>query len=175
MHASVGERASAGRTGRSFDVVLLLGPLYHLVTAEDRLPRSARRRVSPGPAPPIAAAAIGRYARLLDFGAHAGLDETTEPTRRARRSQTGRHDPRLGFTTAYLHRPEELHAEFVAAGLADVDGLRRGRARGPALDAHGIDRIDEFLPAARALRADRGARPGADRRERAPARPATTP
>ena len=117
----------------------------------------------------VAAAAIGRYAGLLDFGAHAGLDETTEPLVRAT-LETGRHDPRLGFTTAYLHRPEELRAELVAAGLADVEVYGVEGPAGPALDAHGIDRIDEFLRVGGALRADRRARPGAARGERPPAR-----
>jgi len=147
VHATVGEARSLDAADASFDVVLLLGPLYHLVEAEDRLLalREAVRVARPGAV--VAAAAIGRYAGLLDFGAHAGLDETTEPLVRAT-LRTGRHDPRLGFTTAYLHRPDELRAELVAAGLRDVTVYGVEGPAGPALDAHGIDRIDEFLPSA---------------------------
>jgi len=147
VHASVGEARSLAAPDASFDVVLLLGPLYHLVAAEDRMLalREAVRVARPGAV--IAAAAISRYASLLDFGAHAGLDETTEPLVRAT-LETGHHDPSLGFTTAYLHRPDELRAEFVAAGLSNVTVYGVEGPAGPALDAHGIDRIDEFLPSA---------------------------
>jgi ubiquinone/menaquinone biosynthesis C-methylase UbiE len=131
----------------AFDVVLLLGPLYHLVEAEDRLRalREAVRVARSGAV--VAAAAIGRYASLLDLGAHAGLDEATEPLVRATLAN-GRHDPALGFTTAYLHRPEELREELIAAGLRGVEVLGVEGPSGPALDAHGIDRIDEFLESA---------------------------
>jgi len=147
VSASVGDARALDAPDDSFDVVLLLGPLYHLVEASDRAAalREAARVARPGAL--VAAAAIGRYAGLLDLGAHAGLDETTEPIAREILA-TGRHDPRLGFTTAYLHRPEELHAELVAAGLTDVEVYGVEGPAGPALDAHGIDRIDEFLPAA---------------------------
>jgi SAM-dependent methyltransferase len=147
LDAQVGDARALEAADGTFDVVLLLGPLYHLLDASDRLAalREAARVGRAGAV--VAAAAIGRYAGLLDFGAHAGLDEATEPLVRAT-LETGRHDPRLGFTTAYLHRPEELRDELVTAGLRDVEVLGVEGPAGPALDAHGIDRIDEFLPAA---------------------------
>src|SRR3954447_785045 len=147
LDAVLGDARALKAADDAFDVVLVLGPLYHLTDAADRLSalREAVRVARPGAI--VAAAAIGRYAGLLDFGAHAGLDEATEPLVRAT-LQTGRHDPRLGFTTAYLHRPEELHEELVTAGLRDVEVLGIEGPAGPALDAHGIERIDEFLPAA---------------------------
>jgi ubiquinone/menaquinone biosynthesis C-methylase UbiE len=147
VDAIVGDARALALDDDQFDAVLLLGPLYHLVEPSDRLAalREAARVARRGAA--VAAAAIGRYAGLLDFGAHAGLDQETEPLVRAT-LDTGRHDPRLGFTTAYLHRPEELHAELVTAGLRDVEVFGVEGPAGPALDAHGIERIDEFLPAA---------------------------
>jgi SAM-dependent methyltransferase len=147
VEAVVGDARALSLKDADFDVVLLLGPLYHLTEASDRLAalREAIRVARPGA--PVAAAAIGRYAGLLDFGAHGGLDEVTEP--RVRRTlATGRHDPQLGFTTAYLHRPEELRAELLAAGLHDIEVFGVEGPAGPALDAHGIDRVDEFLPSA---------------------------
>src|SRR4051812_1316362 len=147
VQAMVGDARALALDSADFDVVLLLGPLYHLVEASDRLAalREAVRVARPGAA--VAAAAIGRYAGLLDFGAHAGLDGETEPLVR-RTLETGRHDQRLGFTTAYLHRPEDLHAELVAACLRAVEVYGVEGPAGPALDAHGIERVDEFLPAA---------------------------
>jgi 2-polyprenyl-3-methyl-5-hydroxy-6-metoxy-1,4-benzoquinol methylase len=147
VRASVGDARALGAADDSFDVVLLLGPLYHLVEAADRAAalREAVRVARPGAV--VAAAAISRHASLLDLGAHARLDATTEPYVRATLA-TGVHDPALGFTTAYLHRPEELHAELVAAGLRDVAVYGVEGPSGPALDAHGIERIDEFLESA---------------------------
>jgi SAM-dependent methyltransferase len=145
--AAVGDARALEFADRSFDAVLLLGPLYHLVERAERLralveaPRVAR------PGAVVAAAAISRHAGLLDFGAHGGLDATTVPLVQDVLS-TGRHDPRLGFTTAYVHRPEELVEELVDAGLANVEVLGVEGPAGPALDAHGIERIDEFLPSA---------------------------
>ena len=147
VRAIVGDARTLECDTDAFDAVLLLGPLYHLPETLDRAAAltEARRVLRPGA--PIAAAAIGRYAGLLDLGAHAGLDVATE-LRVLATLETGRHDPRLGFTIAYLHRPEELHAELEAAGFRDVEVFGVEGPSGPALDAHGIDRIDEFLPAA---------------------------
>ena len=147
VEAVVGDARALDAGDDAFDVVLLLGPLYHLTDASDRLSalREAVRVARAGAV--VAAAAIGRYAGLLDFGAHAGLDEATERLVRMT-LETGRHDPRLGFTAAYLHRPEELREELMAAGLHDVEVLGVEGPAGPALDAYGIARIDEFLPAA---------------------------
>jgi 2-polyprenyl-3-methyl-5-hydroxy-6-metoxy-1,4-benzoquinol methylase len=166
--ARVGDARSLEAADGSFDVVLLLGPLYHLIEPPDRALalREAVRVARPGAV--VAAAAIGRYAGLLDFGAHAGLDEATEPLVRAT-LETGRHDPRLGFTTAYLHRPEELHAELVAAASptsrSTASKAPRARRWTPTASTASTS------PArGAALRPDRRARPGAARRQRPPAR-----
>jgi ubiquinone/menaquinone biosynthesis C-methylase UbiE len=129
----------------SADAVLVLGPLYHLVDPGDRaLALREAARVSRGL---VVAAAISRYAGLLDLGAHGLLDAAALP--RVRRAiETGVHDPALGFTVAYFHLPEELEAELQAAGLRDVAVYGVEGPSGPALDAHGMERLDEFLPAA---------------------------
>jgi 2-polyprenyl-3-methyl-5-hydroxy-6-metoxy-1,4-benzoquinol methylase len=147
VHASVGDARALDAADGSFDAVLLLGPLYHLVEAADRAQalREAARVARPGAV--VAAAAIGRYAQLLDLGAHAGLGDASEPLVRETLG-SGVHNPELGFTTAYLHRPEELHGELATAGLRDVEIYGVEGPSGPALDAHGIDRIDEFLESA---------------------------
>jgi SAM-dependent methyltransferase len=147
VDAAVGDARSLAFADGSFDAVLLLGPLYHLVEPAERLRAlgEAARVARPGAL--LAVAAISRYAGLLDFGAHGAITAATEPLVRGV-LETGRHDPRLGFTTAYLHRPEELSDELVAAGLADVSVYGVEGPAGPALDAHGIERIDEFLPSA---------------------------
>jgi SAM-dependent methyltransferase len=101
--------------------VLLLGPLYHLHERADRVTalREAARVTRPGGL--VAAAAISRFAPLLDGLyldrlADAGFEE-----RVAADLRDGRHanpDRRPGwFTTAYFHRPEDLAAEVAEAGL----------------------------------------------------------
>ncbi|MFI1091170.1 class I SAM-dependent methyltransferase [Streptomyces sp. NPDC020917] len=105
----------------SYDVVLLLGPLYHLLERadRDRALAEARRVVKPGGL--VAAAAIGRYASLFEHTATTFL--TREPVREAVADilVTGRHEPgRKGFTAAYFHTAEGLAEEMAAAGLHDV-------------------------------------------------------
>jgi SAM-dependent methyltransferase len=147
VRAMVGDARALRLDSDSFDVVLVLGPLYHLTVASERLIalREAVRVARPDAV--VAAAAIGRYAGLLDFGAHAGIDDVTEPHVRET-IRTGYHNPRLGFTRAYLHRPEELRAELEAAELRAVEVFGVEGPAGPALDAHGIENIDAYLPAA---------------------------
>jgi ubiquinone/menaquinone biosynthesis C-methylase UbiE len=111
----------------SYDCVLLLGPLYHLTERVDRLAalREAGRVLKPGGV--VAAAAISRFASLLD-GLYAGyLSDPTFWPIVERDLADGQHrsppdaDESV-FTTAYFHRPDELRAEVEEAGLR-VDGV----------------------------------------------------
>ena len=103
----------------SYDVTLLLGPLYHLVTREDRLQalREAMRVTRPGGR--IIAAAISRFAGPLDFAATGRLTENLINEAKAFLTD-GVHNPRTDFTHAYFHRVEELTDECCTAGLTDV-------------------------------------------------------
>jgi SAM-dependent methyltransferase len=147
VSASVGDARTLAHEDAAFDVVLLLGPLYHLTDAADRALALAEARRVARPGGLITAAAISRHAGLLDLGAHGLLDALSLPIVRQAMA-TGVHDPRLGFTTAYFHSPSELAEELEAAGLRDIEVLGVEGPAGPALDAHGIERIDEFLPSA---------------------------
>jgi ubiquinone/menaquinone biosynthesis C-methylase UbiE len=116
----------------SFDAVLLLGPLYHLGEAGERLQalREARRICRPGSL--VFAAAISRFAGLLDAVRTGRLsDEQVFANVRAE-VQTGhcvdaarRTSP---FADAYFHLPEELRAEVGGAGL-EVVGLYPSKGR----------------------------------------------
>ena len=107
-----------------FDAALLLGPLYHLLTEADRLRalEEAIRVVRPGGQ--VVAAAIGRFAPWLDKASKTRLSNDNDEPMLAEAHRTGRLRPRTygssGFTTAYVHRPEQLHNECTTAGLADV-------------------------------------------------------
>lgn len=106
-------------------VVLLMGPLYHLTAAEDRLAalRQAHRVLAaPGL---LIAAAISRYSSaLVGLTYKLSLDPQFIPIR-DRDLAYGQHRNATGnpdyFTTAYLHRPEDLRAEMVSAGFGDVE------------------------------------------------------
>lgn len=110
----------------SAHIVLLLGPLYHLTDAADRARAlgEAARVLRPGGL--LVAAAISRWASLLDGIAYDLLavpdfrEAVEQEVRDGQHRNPAQHDGL--FTTAYFHRPEELRAEVTAAGL-DVEGL----------------------------------------------------
>lgn len=119
--ADLGDARSLDGKDASYDVVTLLGPLYHLPERADRLQalREAVRVTRPGGVV-AAAAAINRYSSLFEHTALAHLH-----TERLRDSitdilATATYDGRRGFTVSYFHRAEELAAEARAAGLHDV-------------------------------------------------------
>lgn len=129
-----GDARSLPYAEASADLVLLLGPLYHLQEAEDRLAAllEARRVLKPGGL--LFAAAISRFASLVD-GLRSGsvLDDPVFAAIVRDDLRDGRHrndtrNPRY-FTSAYFHRPEDLLAEIAEAGFA---GGRLYAVEGPA-------------------------------------------
>jgi SAM-dependent methyltransferase len=106
---------------QSADCVLLFGPLYHLADRSSRLAalEEAHRVLRPGGL--LAAIAISRYAFLLDGIASERV--FTTPGRLAlieSSVETGVvSEP---FTTAHLHRPDELTAEVQESGF-ELDEL----------------------------------------------------
>ncbi len=116
----------------SADAVLLLGPLYHLVRSADRVAalQEAARVLRPGGV--VLAAAISRWASTADGFVRGFLADEGFARLVADDVATGVHrNParRPGwFTTAYLHRPEDLVEEVCLAGLVPdgpvaVEGL----------------------------------------------------
>lgn len=120
--AEVGDARALPVADGSVDVVLLLGPLYHLLDAGDRaLVLDEARRVL-RPQGLLFAAAIARFAALLDMlvrldSLHA--DGVMEAVAHAVR--TGEfHGARHGlFTNAYFHLPDELRTEITDAGFVE--------------------------------------------------------
>jgi ubiquinone/menaquinone biosynthesis C-methylase UbiE len=122
----VGDARALTTPDRSVDLVLLLGPLYHLTEAADRTQalREAARVLRPGGW--LLAAAISRWASALDGLAR---DLLGDPAFRAiveRDLREGQHrnptDRPDYFTTAYFHHPAELAVEMQSAGLL-VEGV----------------------------------------------------
>jgi SAM-dependent methyltransferase len=117
---SLGDARRLRRPADSADMVLLMGPLYHLTRRADRLQalREARRVLRGGGL--VCAVGISRYAPLLD-GLFGGLLADPAYAHIVDRGLIdGEHrDPTESgyFTTAYLHRPEELEGEVRAAGF----------------------------------------------------------
>ena len=160
--AAVGDARSLEADDASFDAVLLLGPLYHLPDRDDRLAawREAARVVKPGGI--VAAAAISRFASVLDGLRRGFLDDPAFEAVVQDDLLSGAHqnpERRPGwFTTAYFHHPTELPVEIVEAGLAPVEVVA---VEGPGwllpdLDARLADpaRRDVLLRAVRAVEAE---------------------
>lgn len=119
--AALGDARDLPAQDGSADAVLLLGPLYHLPDRADRVRawREAARVLRPGGV--VVAAAISRFASLLDGFVQGFMREPRFRPLVERVLATGVHrnadaDERW-FTTAYFHRPEEIPAEVAESGL----------------------------------------------------------
>jgi SAM-dependent methyltransferase len=124
--ATLGDVRTLDRPDASADVVLLLGPLYHLTDREDRLQalREAKRVLRPGGV--VFAVGISRFASFLD-GLNAGfLDDPAFSSIVDQDLRDGQHRNPTNhpgyFTTAFFHHPEELQNEVREAGF-EVKGI----------------------------------------------------
>jgi len=127
----VGDARKLHQDDDSVDCVLLLGPLYHLTEARERLIclKEAFRVLRTGGI--LFAAAISRYASLVDSLLHGFFDAADFTSILENDLRNGQHRNPTGkldyFTTAYFHRPEELVNELARAGfklekLAAIEG-----------------------------------------------------
>ncbi|MFJ2889660.1 class I SAM-dependent methyltransferase [Streptomyces sp. NPDC087305] len=120
VEARVGDARELPDQDASYDVVLLLGPLYHLPERADRVRAlsEARRVVRPGGL--VVAATINRFAGLHDMLRQELYFTAEHRARVDREREEGRHDSEDGglFTTAYFAQPHEAPEEFTDAGLA---------------------------------------------------------
>ena len=136
---TLGDARALEAASDSADVVLLFGPLYHLVERSDRVRAltEAHRVLKPGGK--LFAAAISRFASALDGIARNRVDDPDFLAIVDGDLRNGVHqNPKEVldyFATAYFHRPEELRAELVAAGfrVPELVGLE-----GPAWLLHDI-------------------------------------
>lgn len=124
LTAEIGDARALDQAEGSLDVVLLLGPLYHLPASADRaaaLAESLRVLRAGGL---LFAAAISRHAALLDL--LVNWDRLHEPgafevVEESVRTGEFRGPGEAGlFTTAYFHLPLELKDEVGRSGFAEV-------------------------------------------------------
>jgi ubiquinone/menaquinone biosynthesis C-methylase UbiE len=118
--AEIGDARQLSQSGASVDAVLLFGPLYHLVDRPDRIRALAEARRVLRPGGWLFAAAISRYAALLDLLVRAGRLYEPGVLPVVRESVNtgvfhGTHNDL--FTTAYFHSPAGLGAEITEAGF----------------------------------------------------------
>ena len=116
-----GDSRSPDFASDSMDAVLLLGPLYHLQERSDRIRALKETRRVLKKDGLAFCAVISRFAPLLD-GLSQGLLSDPEFREIAQNDlKDGKHlnskEVPQYFTTAYLHRPEELPEEIEEAGL----------------------------------------------------------
>jgi SAM-dependent methyltransferase len=119
VSAVVGDARTLAEPDAAYDVVLLLGPLYHLLERADRVRALAEARRVCRPGGLVAAATISRYAPLYDGLLKGWRGDWPGFAERVLASGANVGDA-PGFTTAYFHHPDEVPAEFLAAGLADA-------------------------------------------------------
>ncbi|MEV6232682.1 class I SAM-dependent methyltransferase [Saccharopolyspora shandongensis] len=129
------------------DVVLLLGPLYHLIDRDDRAQALAEARRVLRPGGMLFAAAISRYLPVLETGTTGRLTGQMSPSVEAVIA-TGRYDGHLGFVSAHFHTADELRDELHAAGMHDVSVYGVEGPAWPALDVAGVQEFDARLDAA---------------------------
>jgi SAM-dependent methyltransferase len=157
---ALGDARRLGQDDSSWDVVLMLGPLYHLTDRQHRLLAlaEARRVVRPGGM--VAAAGISRFASLLDGLTFGYLSDPIFSEIVERDLRDGQHrnptDLLEWFTTAYFHHPDELAEEVGEAGLKleAILGIEGPGWLLPGLWDHPQGR-ENVLRAARALERER--------------------
>jgi S-adenosylmethionine-dependent methyltransferase len=105
----------------SFDVALLMGPLYHLWQESERLQalREARRLLKPGGL--IFASFISRFAAFRDGASKGFAWILEEPDANEKLLTTGINEgEEYGFTDAYFAHPDEVIPLGEAAGFETV-------------------------------------------------------
>jgi SAM-dependent methyltransferase len=125
VKVSIGDARALDFEAGAFDVVLMLGPLYHLPSRDERIDAlgEAMRVLRPGGL--LFVAAINRFAALLDLLVNLDRAHEEDVWRLIEESVgTGafRGPGEAGlFTTGYFHLPAELAEEIGEAGLQAVE------------------------------------------------------
>ncbi len=122
---AVGDARTLDLQVGGFDVVLLLGPLYHMTDKNERVAVLRRAADWLKPDGRLITAYISRFGSLMD-GFIRGLFQDPEYIDIVREDiTTGRHRPNTAndryFTDSHFHRVDEITDELQAAGLQTLD------------------------------------------------------
>jgi ubiquinone/menaquinone biosynthesis C-methylase UbiE len=118
---SEGDARRLNRSNQSMDILLLMGPLYHLPDRGERMAalRESRRVLKADGV--LIATAVNRFAFLMAGLMDGYIDEQAFMSMLHHNLSNGRYEPDLYspryFTTSFFHRPEELEVEVAEAGL----------------------------------------------------------
>src|SRR5207249_4908600 len=119
--AAVGDARSLSWSDKSLDVVLMLGPLYHLTAKEDRLRvlSEAHRVLKPDGI--LFAVGISRFASTMDGIRQGFLKDPQFAHIAAQDLKDGQHRNPTGrpeyFMDTFFHHPDELRREAAEAGF----------------------------------------------------------
>ena len=160
--AGLGDARQLDQPDESVDVVLLLGPLYHLTEESDRVQAlsEARRVLAPGGL--VFAAGITRFGSLFDGLARGYIFDPEFRAIVERDLEDGQHrnpsDNPGWFTTAFFHHPDQLEDEARRAGLKvrELFGIEGLAGLLPSLDERFEDPedIEVILASARATESE---------------------
>jgi ubiquinone/menaquinone biosynthesis C-methylase UbiE len=118
---TVGEAQHLKYDSEYFDIVLMLGPLYHLTEKDARLRAlsEARRVLLKGGT--LFCVAVSRYASMFDGYFRSLVSDSRFVEIMNRDLKDGQHRNNTEnldyWTTAYLHKPDELKEEVTQSGL----------------------------------------------------------
>lgn len=123
--ASVGDARALSQENVSVDAVLMLGPLYHLTSQDERRVAldEAYRVLKPGGV--VIAAAISRFASTIDGVSRNLFEDPVFKSIVERDLKDGQHrnptnNPEY-FTDSFFHLPSELKEEVAGAGFVVSD------------------------------------------------------
>jgi ubiquinone/menaquinone biosynthesis C-methylase UbiE len=120
----LGDARSLDFTDKSADIVLLFGPLYHLVRKNERLKAlaEAHRVLKPGSF--LFAAAVSRFTSALDGSLRGFIQDPDFMKIIQQDLKSGQHRNPTNkpeyFTTAFFHHPDELKKEIEQARFTSV-------------------------------------------------------
>ncbi|MCL2006873.1 MAG: class I SAM-dependent methyltransferase [Treponema sp.] len=121
---ALGDARSTECEDNSFDMVLLMGALYHLQVKEDRLQclKEVNRILKPGGTAVFAY--INRYASMLDGFLRGFIDDPAFRKIVDNDIATGRHvnadnNPNY-FTNAFFHTTDEIHGELLQTNFCNT-------------------------------------------------------
>lgn len=116
-----GDAVNLNFSNEQFDIVLLLGPLYHLTKRTERIKALAEARRVLKPKGILVSAVISRYASLIDGFQRDFVQDNRFFNLLINDLMTGIHlnetDNLEYFTTAYFHTPKEIISEIAESGL----------------------------------------------------------